>query len=153
MSADSKPHSEFKKIREALTTSWPGKFEHLRPGAIAALDGLEEQNEALRVALRGVIEHVEDSFQGGTFVDPVFVIARKVLDGSIPASEAMPGKGPKAPQPRNTDSGMAVRVGPLASEGSSPASGSEAVTSTLSGASLPAGGVDPDTSNQDTERP
>lgn len=38
-----------------------------------------------------------------------------------PASEAMPGKGPKAGKPRNTDSGMAVRVGPLASEESSPA--------------------------------
>lgn len=40
---------------------------------------------------------------------------------SSPASEAMPGKGPKAGKPRNTDSGMAVRVGPLASEESSPA--------------------------------
>lgn len=53
---------------------------------------LNEQLEATQAALRGVIQNVEDSFQGGTFVDPVFIIARKILDGN-PATESEVIKG------------------------------------------------------------
>jgi hypothetical protein len=49
--------------------------------SLAALRRLEEQETALRTSLAEVIEHVESAFPAGTHVDPVFIRARKALDG------------------------------------------------------------------------
>ena len=85
----SKPHSMSDYVRQVVYEAGDPEQMPLHEKRVVdiaqAYLELEEQLETTQAVLRGVIEHVEELFQGGTFVDPVFVLARKVLDGSTPA--------------------------------------------------------------------